>query len=130
LSSRLAVLFAILVSAISCGGNDSPSPASPSPTPSPTAAPGGPPSAVTIPVGARTLGSGAYLPGELNIAAGTMVTWTNADSISHTSTSDVNGFDSGNVAPGGRFSFTFQSAGTFPYHCSIHPGMVGTVVVR
>jgi plastocyanin len=132
LSTRLAVLCVILVSAIGCGGNYSPSPASPSPSPTPsvTPTPAGPTSSVTIPVGASTLGSAAYQPGDLNIAAGTMVTWTNADSISHTSTSNVNGFDSGTVAPGGRFSFTFQTAGTFPYHCAIHPGMVGTVVVR
>jgi plastocyanin len=36
----------------------------------------------------------------------------------------------GNNCPGGRFTFTFQNAGTFRYHCTIHPGMVGTVVVR
>jgi plastocyanin len=91
---------------------------------------GAPASSVTIPVGASSLGSGAYTPGELTVAAGTTVTWTNTDSISHTSTSNVSGFDSGTLAPNGRFSFTFQAAGTFPYHCSIHPGMVGTVVVR
>ena len=59
-----------------------------------------------------------------------IVTWTNTDSVSHTSTSDANAWNSGTVAPGGRFSFAFQTAGTFPYRCTIHPGMVGTVVVR
>jgi plastocyanin len=34
------------------------------------------------------------------------------------------------VPPGGEFSFTFKTAGTFPYHCAIHPGMVGRVVAR
>jgi plastocyanin len=42
----------------------------------------------------------------------------------------VPAWSSGTVAPGGQFSFAFQTAGTFPYHCTIHPGMVGTVVVR
>ena len=65
-----------------------------------------------------------------HVAVGTTVTWMNTDSISHTSTSDVSGWNSGVVAPGGQFSFAFQTAGTFPYHCTIHPGMVGTVVVR
>jgi plastocyanin len=70
------------------------------------------------------------MPDALNVAVGTTVTWTNTDSISHTSTSDANMWNSGIVAPGGQFSFAFQTAGTFPYHCAIHPGMVGTVVVR
>ena len=70
------------------------------------------------------------MPDELNVAVGTTVTWMNTDSISHTSTSNAAGWNSGIVAPGGRFAFAFQTAGTFPYHCTIHPGMVGTVVVR
>ena len=70
------------------------------------------------------------MPDELNIAPGTTVTWMNADSTTHTSTSDAAGWNSGNIAPGGQFSFAFQTAGTFQYHCAIHPGMVGTVVVR
>jgi len=85
---------------------------------------------VAIPAGAATLTNRAYTPDELNVAVGTTVTWMNADSVSHTSTSDATGWNSGIVAPGGQFSFAFQTAGTFPYHCSIHPGMVGTVVVR
>jgi plastocyanin len=81
-------------------------------------------------VGAEFLGNRAYAPPELNIAVGTTVTWTNTDSTSHTTTSDAFGWNSG-IVPGGRqFSFAFQTAGTFPYHCDIHPGMVGTVVVR
>jgi len=85
---------------------------------------------VTIPSGAESLGNRAYNPDDVAVAVGTTVTWTNSDSIAHTSTSDANGWNSGIVAPGGRFSFTFQAPGTFSYHCTIHPGMVGTVVVR
>ena len=36
----------------------------------------------------------------------------------------------GPIAPGGTFSRTFSSAGTFPYRCTLHPGMVGTVTVQ
>jgi plastocyanin len=131
LSIRLAAISAILMFAIACGGDSassSPTPASPTPSPTPTT--GVPSSSVTIPVGAESLGNRAYVPGELDIAVGTTVTWMNTDSTSHTSTSNAAGWDSGIVAPGGQFSFAFQSAGTFPYHCAIHPGMVGTVVVR
>ena len=129
-SLRLAVVSAILMVAIACGGSSSPSPASPSSTPSLTPPPDAPSAAVGIPVGAQSLGNKAYTPDELTVEVGTTVTWTNTDSMSHTSTSDATEWNSGIVAPGGRFSFAFQTAGTFQYHCAIHPGMVGTVVVR
>jgi plastocyanin len=129
LSLRLVVLSTLLMFAIACGGYSSPS-TSPSPTGTPSPAPGGPSASVTIPVGAVSLGNRAYAPGDLNVAVGTTVTWMNADSVPHTSTSDVNGWNSGTVEPGGQFSFTFQTAGAFQYHCAIHPGMVGSVVVR
>ena len=85
---------------------------------------------VTIPVGAERLGDRAFVPGSLDVAVGTTVTWVNTDAVAHTSTSDAEGWSSGIVSPDGQFSSTFQTAGRFPYHCSIHPSMVGTVVVR
>lgn len=128
-SIRLAVVSVILTFAIACGGGYSSPSTAPSPaTPSPT--PGGASSSVSIPVGASALGNNAFAPDDVNVAVGSTVTWMNVDSVSHTSTSDAKGWDSGIVAPGAQFSFTFQSAGTFQYHCAIHPGMVGTVVVR
>ncbi len=135
LSLRLAVVSGALVLATACGGSYSSStPASPTPTPTPTPspapAPGGTSSSVAIPVGAASLGTAAFMPDQLNVAVGETVTWTNTDAVAHTSTSDAAGWDSGIVAPGGHFSSTFQTAGTFSYHCAIHPGMVGTVVVR
>jgi len=80
-------------------------------------------------VGAEFLGNRAFAPPELNVQVGATVTWTNTDRDSHTTTSDAPGWNSGTIAPGRQFSFTFQNAGTFPYHCSFHPGMIGTVVV-
>ena len=122
--------FVVTVSAllVACGGSagsptTAPSPTSPTPSNDPSAA-------VAIPVGAQSLGSRAYMPDEINVATGSTVTWTNTDRESHTSTSDESGWNSGTIAPGSRFSFTFQRAGTFRYHCTIHPGMVGTVVVQ
>ena len=38
--------------------------------------------------------------------------------------------DSGNITAGTTFSHTFNTAGSFPYHCNIHAGMTGTVVVN
>lgn len=104
------------------------------PTPPPVAPPAPPsgstPVSVTIPMGAERLGDRAYIPDQVDVAVGTTVTWMNTDAVAHTSTSDASGWDSGIVPPRGQFSFAFQREGTFRYHCAIHPGMVGTVVVR
>ncbi|MGH9410633.1 MAG: plastocyanin/azurin family copper-binding protein [Vicinamibacterales bacterium] len=61
---------------------------------------------------------------------GSTVTWTNTDSIPHTTTADGGQWNSGVIQPGAQFNFTFSSAGTFAYHCSIHPNMVGTITVQ
>jgi len=135
---RLTVVTTLLLLAAACGSDTSsptsPQPATPQPATAPpaTPAPSPTPSAasVTIPMGASSLGDKAYVPASLDVAVGSTVTWINTDSISHTSTSNGSGWDSGIVAPGAQFSFAFQTAGTFQYHCAIHPGMTGTVVVR
>jgi plastocyanin len=92
------------------------------------------PAAVTvaIPVGAMGRGPAAFGTNPLVIAMGTTVTWVNDDSIAHTATSDTGVWDSGILSPGQSFSFTFTSAGTFPYHCAIHgaASMSGTIVVQ
>ena len=127
-SLRLAVVSFVLMSAIACG-YDSPSPA-PAPTPTPTPAPTGPSASATIPRGAESLGDRAFSPNPIDVAVGTTVTWTNTDVVSHTSTADGAAWNSGTIPANGQFSFTFPTAGTFPYHCTIHPGMVGTVTVH
>ena len=71
-----------------------------------------------------------FSPQTLTVSAGTTVTWTNNDSTTHRPISDTGVFDGGNLAPNATFSFTFNTAGTFPYHCSIHPSMTGTVIVK
>jgi plastocyanin len=71
-----------------------------------------------------------FTPGTLTVKAGTTVTWTNNDTTTHRPTSDTGVFDSGDLAPGATFSFTFNNTGTFSYHCSIHPYMTGKVIVQ
>lgn len=71
----------------------------------------------------------SFSPATITVSAGTTVTWTNKDAIAHTVTSDNNLFNSGNIGSNGTFSYTFSTAGSFSYHCSIHPTMKGTVVV-
>jgi plastocyanin len=79
-------------------------------------------------------GSFAFSPASLTIKAGTTVTWKNNTTAPHTVTSDDGkSFDSGAsnpIAPGGTFSFTFTTAGTFAYHCAIHPFMKATIIVQ
>ncbi len=71
----------------------------------------------------------AFDPDPLEIPVGTTVTWTNQDTAPHTATADDGSFDSGRLDNGGTFSFTFDTPGTYPYHCDIHPRMTGTIVV-
>lgn len=123
---RFVFIAAAIVAAASCGSSNS----SNSTTPTAPTSGGNNGTPVGIVAGARTMTTTAYSPNPLTINSGTTVTWTNQDSTSHTATSDSGVFSSGNVAPSGQFSFTFANKGTFTYHCTIHPNMVGTVVVQ
>ncbi len=78
-----------------------------------------------------TIDNFAFSPATITIKKGTTVTWTNKDSAMHTVTESDNstGPDSGDLATGKSYSFTYSQTGTFTYHCSIHPSMVGTVKV-
>jgi len=71
-----------------------------------------------------------YSPSTLTISIGTTIKWTNKESATHTVTSDVAVFESGDMAKDQTFSYTFNTAGTFPYHCKHHSGMKGTITVQ
>jgi plastocyanin len=74
----------------------------------------------------------AFDPPTLTVAPGTRVTWVNKDEEPHTVTSadkDVP-FKSAGLDTRDKFSFTFTKPGTYKYFCSIHPHMVGTIVVK
>jgi plastocyanin len=71
----------------------------------------------------------AFEPATLEVPAGTTVVWTNAGSAPHTVTSDTDAFDSGRLDPGGTFSMTFDTPGTYHYHCEFHANMQATIVV-
>jgi plastocyanin len=72
----------------------------------------------------------SYSPSSLTVKKGTTVTWTNNDDVAHTVTADSgNAFDSGNMDKGKNFSHTFDTAGTFAYHCTYHSNMHGKVIV-
>src|SRR5262249_41582792 len=85
---------------------------------------------VAIVAGASTLTTTAFSPNPVSVPVGTTVTWMNNDNVTHTSVANNGNWNSGSIAPGGTFSMTFNTTGSFPYHCSIHPGMVATVNVQ
>ena len=71
-----------------------------------------------------------FAPLTVTIPAGTTVTWTNRDDEPHTVVSDTGLFRSGALDTNESFSFKFEKPGTYHYACSIHPRMVGTIVVQ
>jgi plastocyanin len=108
----LGLLFSIILASCSksSGGNSNPAP----------------------PVSPNTVNivNMAFSQATITVTAGTKVTWTNNDNMTHTVTADDDSFDSGNIGAGSSYSRTFSTAGTYPYHCTIHPSMTGKVVVQ
>jgi plastocyanin len=97
----------------------------------PTTAPASP-TAVSGNSAAVTIQGFAFNPQVITVKVGTTITWTDMDSTAHTVTSlsGPTSFNSGNLTPsGGTFHFMFSQAGTYSYHCMIHPSMTATVVV-
>ena len=72
----------------------------------------------------------SFAPGTITVAVGTTVTWINHDDIPHTAVSTDGVFKSKVMDTDEKFSYTFTKAGTYPYFCSIHPKMTGTIVVQ
>jgi plastocyanin len=105
-------------------------PTSPPATVAPTTAPASP-TAVSGSA-AVTIQNFSFSPQVITVKVGTTITWTDKDSTAHTVTS-VSGptsFNSGSLTPsGGTFQFKFSQAGTYSYHCMIHPSMTATVIV-
>ena len=83
-----------------------------------------------MPSGASSQTTGAYSPNPLTVSVGTVVSFLNSDTTTHTSTADGGAWSSSNLAPGRRFNVTLSTAGRFPYHCQIHPNMIGTITVQ
>ena len=99
------------------------------------------------PLAQVTIQDFTFRPATLTVKAGTAVTWTNSGPSVHTVTSDTMVFHSANLASpaagdpygggamaGASFQFTFNTPGTYAYHCSLHPpssypGFTGTIVV-
>ena len=145
-----AVLFGTLFLVAACGGGGT---ATTAPTTAPSAAPastaaseapsaaseapsaaggGGAACAVAQSAGsvAVKIANFAFDPNAVTAKVGDTITWTNSDSTGHTAT--VDGQDActtTTLANGASGSITFSQAGTYPYHCKIHPNMTGTITV-
>jgi len=139
----LTAVLVISFATLSCGGGSkksgSPTPPPPAPTKTPTVMPTGTPAALTPTQTPSTpqaqqasvkIQDFQFTPSKVTIKVGGTVTWTNGGPSVHTVTADDGSFSSGQLQKGETFSQTFDSAGTFSYHCSIHPSMTAQVVVE
>jgi plastocyanin len=71
-----------------------------------------------------------FSPNTLNVAKGDTIVWVNKDAFPHTATAQDKSFDSKEIAAGKSWRFTAKKAGTFPYVCTLHPTMKGTLIVK
>lgn len=83
--------------------------------------------AATLPVSVQF---SAFAPGQQDILPGDTIEWENVSERRHTVTADDGSFDSGDLFGGQKFTRTFDSPGTFTYHCTVHDGMTGEINVR
>ena len=116
----------------SAGASTAPSVAAPSQaaaSPAPATAAGGPcaPSAAAATVEV-TIADFAF-PSTIDAKVGDVIGFTNKDSAPHTATLDDDSCTTDNIAQGASAGLTFSAAGDYPFHCRIHPNMVGTIKV-
>jgi len=77
-----------------------------------------------------TIDNFAFMQPTITVAAGTTVTWTNNDDIPHTVRAVDGSFHSAALDSADHYSFTFTKPGVYSYFCSLHPKMVGKVIVK
>jgi len=119
-----AAIVALSIVASGCSGSyESGSPVAPTP-PTPTTSNG----VVTINI-VRDNGSQSFSPNPATLPAGQMVVWHNVDTTTHRVVLNSGSLDTGDLAPGASSQPMSINTGGGPYHCSIHPSMVGTIVL-
>jgi plastocyanin len=135
------ILPLVALALAACGGSSTPNPASsgalnpssatgsiaPSGAGSLGAPSGGTAGACAVaPAGATatvnvTIKDFKYNPQPVQAKVGDVVGWTNNDSVPHTATMDDGSCDTGQIAAGAAAMLTFTTAGTYTYHCTVHP---------
>jgi plastocyanin len=118
------ILLIVGLLGVACGGGSATTTAAPTASTSSTPAGSG---GTEVKV---TMTNISYSPDTVTIKVGDTVTWLNEDAPKHDVVADNGEFKSSLFDKGGTFSFTFTQAGTYPYHCSIHANMKGTVIVQ
>ncbi len=103
-------------------------------------APTGPSVALAIPSGASTQGNPSYDPTTLTVKKGDVITVTNKDTAPHTVTSgaspddpkNAKSFDTSLIMPGktAKINTSTLEPGDYPYHCTVHPYMKGTLTIK
>jgi plastocyanin len=127
----LGLVIVLALALVACGDDDDDSSA-----PAATTAAGAASNTTAATGGAAAAGGGsevikglAFTTAEVHVGVGGTVVFDNQDTTTHTATADDGSFDTGNIAAGSQKMVTFARAGTFAFHCSIHPFMKATVVV-
>lgn len=132
----------LMLAACSGGATPTPPPASAAPSPAATAesTPASTPEPTIEPAAACAPGSAAgdvavaiadfaFNPAEISASVGQTVSFTNSDAAPHTATLDEGSCTTPNLSQGLASGLTFSAAGTYPYHCNVHPSMKGTITV-
>jgi plastocyanin len=126
---RVALILAVL--GPSCGGGGGSTPAAPTPTTTTTTVP---PTTATADLVISILGDQggmSFSPASATLRVGQTVAWRNNDTDLHTATQDGGRFNTGNITRGATSApIAMSAAGAFPYHCALHPGMVGSLTVN
>jgi plastocyanin len=123
----LAVVAAAALPFTSCGGGGGGGGVT---NPPPPSGGGGGTADVTITIVAEN-GNMSFSPDPATVNVGQRVAWRNSAGAIHTATQNGGSFDTGSVNSGATSAaITMSAAGTFGYHCSLHPAMVGTLTVR
>jgi len=127
-TALLAVAAAAALPFVSCGGGGGGGVTNPPP---PSSGGGGGGAAdVTITIIAEN-GNMSFSPNPATLNAGQRVAWRNSAAAIHTATQNGGSFDTGSIDSGATSAaIAMPTAGTFSYHCSLHPAMVGTLTVR
>jgi plastocyanin len=78
-----------------------------------------------------TISNFSFSPSSLTVSAGDTVTWRNNDAVQHTVTSDSGSeLDSPLLGQGATYTHIFSTAGTYPYHCTVHTYMTASVTAE
>ncbi len=118
MKSKLTLLLPLLLAVSVCARAATPAPAAATRT-------AATPQAPTV-----AIQNFMFSPVSMTVAVGTTVRWKNLDGEPHTIRGVDTGFASGALDQNDSFAFKFDKPGTYRYVCSIHPQMVGTIVVK